>query len=222
VSFLATHDVIRRSAALGANLVITHEPTFYNHFDDTQRLAKDPVYEAKRALAHEHRVVIYRAHDGWHRYPGDPIRLALAESLGWQKYADPEEPEVRVIPETTLAELVAHVKKVLGAPAMRVIGDPALKVRRVAVVPGARNGEDQIAAFERLRVEVLLCGEVREWETTEYVRDAVAQGRPRALVVTGHAVSEELGMKAMAEWLKQRLPGIPVTHVPAGDPFRLG
>src|SRR5579863_4408863 len=34
-SFMATLDVLKRSAAAGKNLVISHEPTFYNHEDET-------------------------------------------------------------------------------------------------------------------------------------------------------------------------------------------
>jgi len=30
---MATFGVLQRAAARGANLVITHEPTFYDHFD---------------------------------------------------------------------------------------------------------------------------------------------------------------------------------------------
>ncbi len=47
---MATLDVLQRAAAQGKNLIITHEPTFYNHEDKTQDFEKDPVYLAKRAL----------------------------------------------------------------------------------------------------------------------------------------------------------------------------
>jgi NIF3 (NGG1p interacting factor 3) protein len=33
VTMMATMDVLERAAASGKNLVITHEPTFYNHLD---------------------------------------------------------------------------------------------------------------------------------------------------------------------------------------------
>ena len=46
-TFLATHEVIERAVELGANLIITHEPTFYGHRDETDWLEDDPVYEAK-------------------------------------------------------------------------------------------------------------------------------------------------------------------------------
>ena len=59
----ATMDVLRRAVASGKNLIITHEPTFYNHADDTARLADDPVLAAKRAFLEEHRLVVFRFHD---------------------------------------------------------------------------------------------------------------------------------------------------------------
>src|SRR5690242_4225952 len=33
VTMMATLDVLQRAAAVGQNLIITHEPTFYNHLD---------------------------------------------------------------------------------------------------------------------------------------------------------------------------------------------
>src|SRR4051812_24144076 len=35
-TFMATYDVLQRAAAAGKNLVISHEPTFYNHEDQTK------------------------------------------------------------------------------------------------------------------------------------------------------------------------------------------
>ena len=70
-------------------------------------------------------------------------------------------------------------------------------------------------------VDAIICGESPEWETCEYVRDACAQGRSKALIVLGHAPSEEGGMDHFAKWLAPRIPGIPVKFVPAGNPFRV-
>jgi putative NIF3 family GTP cyclohydrolase 1 type 2 len=67
--------------------------------------------------------------------------------------------------------------------------------------------------------DLLICGELNEWETSEYVRDARYQGRQLSLVVLGHAVSEEPGMQALVPWLEARLPGVPVKHFASGDPF---
>ena len=66
---------------------------------------------------------------------------------------------------------------------------------------------------------VLVCGEINEWETAEYVRDSNAIGQNLALVVIGHAASEEAGMQHVASWLEPIVPGIPIRFIAAGDPF---
>lgn len=59
-------------------------------------------------------------------------------------------------------------------------------------------------------------GDVREWETTEYVRDVNWQGEEqKGLIVLGYALSEELEM----EWLKPRFPDTIIAHHPSGDSF---
>ena len=68
-------------------------------------------------------------------------------------------------------------------------------------------------------VELLIAGEASEWETVEYVRDASAQGRHKALILLGHEVSEEPGMEKCAEDLRSVFPTMKVEHIPAGNPM---
>src|SRR5437867_5389635 len=62
VTMMATLDVLERAAASGKNLIITHEPTFYDHYDKIEALAAegDPVYAAKAALIKKHGLVVWR------------------------------------------------------------------------------------------------------------------------------------------------------------------
>src|SRR5580704_932801 len=46
-TMMATFDVVKRAAADGLNMVITHEPTFYSHEDKTDVLKDDLVYRQK-------------------------------------------------------------------------------------------------------------------------------------------------------------------------------
>jgi putative NIF3 family GTP cyclohydrolase 1 type 2 len=100
------------------------------------------------------------------------------------------------------------------------VGDPLLRVTDVAYLPGASGENKEIKELERDDVQVLVAGESREWETVEYVRDAVAEGRRKALILLGHEVSEEPGMEYCARWLRGLFPGIPVRFIPAGEPFQ--
>jgi len=65
-----------------------------------------------------------------------------------------------------------------------------------------------------------VAGGAREWETVEYVRDAAAEGRAKALILLGHEVSEKPGMEYCARWLRGLFPHIAVTFIPAGEPFQ--
>ena len=49
-TMFATIDVIKKAIAVKANFIIAHEPTFYNHADDTSWLESDDVYQFKRDL----------------------------------------------------------------------------------------------------------------------------------------------------------------------------
>jgi putative NIF3 family GTP cyclohydrolase 1 type 2 len=75
--------------------------------------------------------------------------------------------------------------------------------------------------LERDDVEVLVGGEIPEWETISYAWDAKQQGRHKALILMGHYTSEEPGMKTVADWLKTVLPGMKVDFIPAGEPYWL-
>ena len=90
----------------------------------------------------------------------------------------------------------------------------------VALMPGAPGSTGQISMLERKDVEVLLIGESPEWETASYVRDAVAEGKNKALIVLGHVPSEEAGMKECARWLKTFVTEVPVEFIPSGESYR--
>jgi putative NIF3 family GTP cyclohydrolase 1 type 2 len=91
----------------------------------------------------------------------------------------------------------------------------------VAYAPGAPGEARQIAALERDDVEVLIGGEIPEWETISYAWDAAQQGRHKALILLGHYTSEEPGMDNAATWLRTVFPGVKVDFIPAGEPYWL-
>lgn len=220
VTFMATRDVLAQAVARGANLVVTHEPTFYNHLDEEKWLEGDAVYESKRRFIDEHGLAVWRSHDLPHLHKPDMIVAGMVRELAWEKCADPELSHVYRIEPQTLEQLMRHCKEKLGIAEVKYVGDPKMTCARVALKVGAGGGRGQIDILRQPGVDVVLAGESPEWETCEYVRDSVAAGAKKALIVLGHANSEEGGMKWMADWIAGILPDVPVAYVPAGDPFR--
>ena len=223
VTMMATLDVLKRAAASGTNLVITHEPTFFSHLDQLDGLEKanDAVTAAKRAFIRDHKMVVLRMHDHWHRRHPDAIEAGMVSALGWEKFQRPESEYLFTHPETTLGELAATIRAKLGAPTLRVVGDPKRRVSKIAMAPGFAGFPIHVMALRRDDVQVLVIGEAHEWETVEYVADAVAAGMDKALIVIGHIQSEQAGMEDFARWLEPIVKGTPVRFVPAIDPFWL-
>ena len=220
VTMMATMDVLQRASAKGLNFVITHEPTFYAHLDTPEGMPEsDPVWAEKRAFIEKHGMVVWRFHDHWHMRKPDGIEAGMVRSLGWQKFQNSENPYLFVMPDTTLEKLAEEVANKLGSPVVRVVGQPEMKVTKVGFSPGAAGFETETHALERDDVQVLLVGETREWETVEYVADAVTQGRSKALIVIGHVPSEQAGMEECTRWLKGLVQNVPVEFVATKEPF---
>ena len=218
-TFMDTYPVLEKAAASGKNLIITHEPTFYNHLDDQTPLAADPVQQQKLAFILEHHLVVWRFHDTWHLRQPDGILAGMVEEFGWKAYQNGADPHLFTFPSTTVEQIAARLQASTRARAVRIVGDPAMHVTEVALLPGASGSDKQIRALEQDNVQLLVVGESREWETVPYVQDAAAEGRRKALILLGHEVSEEAGMEECARWLRTLFPAIPVDFIAAGEPF---
>jgi len=216
---MATYEALKRAAAAGRNLVITHEPTFFSHRDDIEPLRQDDVYLAKRQFAESHRMVVFHFHDHWHAMQPDGIAIGMARELGWEKHADPDNPKLFALPEVRLDALAAQMASRLGIQTLRVVGDPALRVRRVLTSWGYVGQPGGIQSFARPDIDVFVVGETWEWELVEYAQDAIAAGRKKALVILGHALSEQAGMKYCAEWLRGFVTEVPVEYLPLPEPY---
>ena len=211
---MATFDVLKRAAKASRNFVITHEPTFYNHQDQTTALAQDPTYEAKQRFIKENRLVVWRFHDHAHAIRPDPLVVGSARALGWTAYASASEPRIYNLPPTTLGALAADIARRLKGRAIRVAGDPAMKVARVALGPG--YGVPALTSA----VDVAIGGEASEaGGNTEYLADAAASGQPKGVILLGHMLSEDFGMFEVGEWLRSFLADVPIEWISAGEPF---
>jgi putative NIF3 family GTP cyclohydrolase 1 type 2 len=218
-TMMATLDVLQRAAAAGKNLVITHEPTFWLHQDTVQGLEQDPTYRYKAEFIRKNNMIVFRFHDHWHAHKPDGIATGMARELGWEKNTDAQNPRMFSFPSVTLQRFAQEIQSRLKIRTMRVVGDPDLKVSRVAASWGYASRDPGIQLLARPDVDVVIVGEAREWEVVEYAQDAISAGQKKALIVMGHVVSEQAGMKYCAEWLKTFISDVTVEFVAAIEPF---
>lgn len=225
VAFMASQQVLEWSVAMGANLIITHEGTFFSHHDAKESTyVNDPIYKAKSRFIEESGLAIYRFHDYWHRYEPDGIMEGLIHALDWNDRVTEHLPAASIVAvqPMKLEQVIEHIKKKLGIRYVRTVGDLSMSCSRIGLLAGYRGGGDNaIPLFANYKLDLIIYGEGPEWETPEYVRDAVHLGRHQALVVLGHSESEQPGMKLLADRLRHKYSTIPVHYLPVDPVFKV-
>ena len=91
-----------------------------------------------------------------------------------------------------------------------------MKVTRVALGPG--YGVPALTPS----IDVAVGGETAEsGGNAEYILDAAADGQKKGMILLGHMMSEDWGMREVAEWLRPLVPEVTVEWMPAGEPFTM-
>lgn len=209
----ADMKTLKKAVAQNCNFIITHEPVFYNHLDNTESFQNDPVFQEKLDYIKKHNLVIFRFHDHIHATEPDGISTGMIDKMGLKKYAVNGSLTFFEIPEKTLAGFAEELKNKLGVETVRIIGRPEMKFTKTAFMAGAPGGQRHIEMLRNPDVEVLIAGEAPEWETYLYANDAVNQGKNKAVIFLGHIKSEEAGMKYAAQWLKTFVKDVPIHFI---------
>jgi putative NIF3 family GTP cyclohydrolase 1 type 2 len=223
-TMMTTFDMLKRAHSAGLNMVVTHEDTFWNDPDNTKDLTANRLYRLKTQYILDNDLVVWRDHDNMHASTPDYTVVGELRSAGISPDSKggveriSMRPGVFTIPEITLGQLAAQVKRSSGARALRCVGDPQAKVSKILVGPGY--------ATPRITpdVDVVIGGEQQEadgaFDNAEYVLDAVSLGQPKGVIMLGHVISEQAGMEDFGNWLRTFLPaGLPIQFVPAEEPF---
>ncbi len=226
---LATLDVMQGTVKAGANMIVTSGPTFYSRGDlptppagrgraAATPPAPDPVFAAKNEFIKTNNLVVWRFSEHWRLRTPNPFTTGLIDALEWTRYRTTDDPLTVTVPSTTLDRLVEDVNRRLNARGgMRIVGNRQLRVRRIGFLPGSVPIQTTLSVLPR--VDALIAGEIREWESSEYARDMVSEGLPRALILLGRSLSEDPGMNACARWLETILPDVRCRWMPVGDPY---
>jgi putative NIF3 family GTP cyclohydrolase 1 type 2 len=219
VTMMATLDVLERAVATNKNMIITHEPTFYLHQDTFDDIQDDLTLKYKLDFIRKNNIAVFRFHDHWHAHRPDGIATGMMQELGWEKNVDPADPKRFTFAGEPLTQFCQGMQTRLKDRTMRVIGKPTMPVRRVVASWGSPSRLPSIHLLARPDVDVLVVGETREWELVEYAQDSITAGNQKALIVLGHVLSEQGGMRYCTEWLKTFVTEVPIEFVPATEPF---
>jgi putative NIF3 family GTP cyclohydrolase 1 type 2 len=178
----------------------------------------DPVYAGKNAFIDKNSLIIFRLTEHWNARKPDPRAAGLATVMGWTRHKTSEDALRYDVPPITLEALASQLKKVLAARAsIRAIGDRTFRVQKVGLLPGFTPIQASLALLPS--VDVMIAGEVQEWEGATYAQDVVFSGLKKGFISIGRVVNEATGMQVCADWLKTLVPEVPVRFISAGDPY---
>ena len=218
VTMWATPNVIRRAAELGANMIITHEPTFY---DDPDQPLNNPVDRAQLALIEQTGVVIYRYHTMMHQFTPDLIPTGALYYLGLDGEMVPSGyfgSSILTLNQPKSAnELAELFREKLGVKHIRIAGNGEFRGKTIGMCLGMPGGVYEILRDEK--TDIVLIGEACEYHQCEYARDAAELGINKAMVVLGHEGSERAGMQYLAKLLSEKHPELRIDYVECGEVY---
>lgn len=212
VTCFASVDMIREAIDRGANLIVVHEPLFWNHEDKTDWIMESKVFREKMALLKKGNIVVWRDHDYIHggtpkeegRTLPDGIFCGIAQELGWERYAVNSElkPLVFRIPATNAQKLGQILKEKLALNGIRIIGDKSTNVSTVFICKHLSGNEWDLRKIKRIEQEgadAIIPLEIVDWTLPAYVRDCCQLGEKKVVYNLGHFNFEEFGMKCLVK-----------------------
>ena len=210
---------LERAREMGANVLVTHEPTFYSHRDlDDDNAAGMKETAEKRRWLDDAGMTVIRCHDVWDALPEIGIPFAWGAFLGLNEVQHQERYyNIYRVPEQSaekFARQVADRVKSLGQESVGFYGEADRTIRSVGVGTGCIS---QPFKLYELGADLAVSVDdiIRCWVAGERCEDT---GRP--LVVVNHCVSEEPGIVVLSDYLKEAYPGTAVTHMPQRCTYR--
>ncbi len=221
-SMFATPDVIKKAKTLGAQLLVVHEPTFYNHMDNE---IPYKIAELKRKFVEESGICIFRFHDYAHLAEPDIIYDGTVSMLGLKgKRVNGEKSGEKrfginqfiLDEEITPRELAKLIEDKLGLKNVRIAGAADSKCRKLSCCFGTPGGlEKQLEEND-----IVLAGEICEWGVGEMARDYALLGCSKAIIVMGHIGSERSGMMKLAEMVKNIHPELNPEYIECSELYQ--
>ena len=195
------------------DLLITHEPTWWDHFDHPGGWREQGPGLKKTQMLTESGLVVARLHDTWDNWPQIGIRDSFAKGLGLEKFIA-EDPTrwhgMYEIPEQTLssfAEKVAAKVAPLGQDAVQVIGDPEMTVRYPSIGVGCGGpNEDMIELGSDV---LIMC-----FDGASYWRERDRFAEQGVGVITlEHGTTEMWGMESLAKYIQETWSRLEVIYL---------
>ena len=203
VAARASNAVLEQAVALGANVVISRS-AFLGDSQDRPVAQPEPALAAKLAYIVQHGLAVLRLQDPRTGPAGLAVTTAFPRALGLESQQGGIDTAAGLVyfgSSHSVLDMVRRAKAVLPTQTVRLVGDPSLVARGIAIATETNRPNALAPLISRPEVNLLICGEVHETETTAYLLDAIALGQSKAMLVVGSIAMEEPAARALAQWL---------------------
>jgi len=220
VGWMSYQWALERTVALGCNVFITHEPTFYHHHDNDRALFKLEDVQAKQQFIRDHGLVIIRCHDLWDHMEKIGVPDAWGDMLGFEMLTTKSE-FIRIYQINTqtaleVAQQVAFKTQRFGQPAVQLIGPRDHLVSKISIGTGAITPFFDIVRQHSIDLAICTDDGIKYWRDGVYAIDMELP-----IIVVNHPVSEEAGIIQLAKFIRLNFPETPVHHIPQQCMFDL-
>ncbi len=195
------------------DLLITHEPVWWDHHDKPAGWRDKGPGLVKTQLLEESGLVVLRLHDTWDNWPGIGIRDSFARGLGLENFIAEDKSRWHAmyeIPEQTLASFARYVAgrvAVLGEDTIQVIGDPDMLVRYPSIGVGCGGPHEDM--IEKGSDVLIVCFDgAPYWK----IRDRFAE-QGVGVITLEHGTTEMWGMESLAAYIKSTWEQIEVIYL---------
>ncbi len=217
---IATPEILKAAIEWGADLLITHEPTFYG---DGEVIGDDAVSKKKYEIIKNSDMAIFRYHDRMHTHNPDIIGEGFLSSLGISgSYEVREENGINKFicdKKFTASELASLIENKLGLAHVRISGEKNKPSNQFALCLGAVHPVSAFSTLKSNDTDFLICGETWEWMVGEYARDAAQLGINKAVLLLGHMGSEKSGMKFLANKIAEKYTDFETKYFDCGEVY---
>lgn len=218
VTTFPSTDTIKAAAEWGADMLLVHEPLYYDHLDaySTKKLQTE-----KRELIEKSGMNVSRFHDHAHFCPEDLIAVGMVKKMAFDgkvEYITPgNNTRITLNQPMTAVEVAKQIEKNLSLRHVRICGARDLPA---TVITGMFGAPDKVLEMlESDDTQIVIVGETCEWMMAEYARDAGLMGHNKTLLILGHAGSEEAGMVYISELMAEMMPSLSVKYFPSGEVY---
>ncbi|MBK8883435.1 MAG: Nif3-like dinuclear metal center hexameric protein [Bacteroidales bacterium] len=230
--WMSDFKTCKKAVESGVNVLITHEPTFYTHWDLDEREGdyfSSPEYtkqlylqqvEKKKKWINENGLVIIRNHDTLDALKDKGIPFALGNFLGFSNsdiIRSRTYYNVYKINSQTAAVFAKNVAgrlSEIGQPGVAFYGDPERVVQSVGLGTGCICDPMEFADLKP-DIAIAIDDVVRTWTQTAYAADT---GNP--LIIINHGTSEEMGMRMLNKIIGEKFPAIETIHFNQGCTYK--